>query len=185
MAIAYKNKIYTGKNITWNQIADFDTLYGRGQYSDFSAYFKTTDKIIKGHKYFMSADNIPLAGGTGALGCWYRNENNVATIWIRSKQTPIAEAPANMSGGVGQTGDHFWLYASRIYSSSNILLCDLTLMFGAGNEPTTADEFWSHFERKHYDYNTGESQPLFLISRKRKIKSDNSIITSHKTKIQD
>lgn len=167
--IGRKNKIYTGKNITWNQIADFGTLYGRGQYSDFSAYFKTTDKIIKGHKYFISSDNVVLTGGTGNLSCYYRNENNVPTTWIRSKELPIAEAPANMSGGVGQTGDHFWLYASRTYSASNILLCDLTLMFGAGNEPTTPEEFWSHFERKHYPYNTGTQQPLFTIGRKSKI----------------
>lgn len=45
-------------------------------------------------------------------------------------------------------------------------LFDLTQMFGAGNEPSTPEEFWSYFDHKLYPYNTGETQPLFKISRK-------------------
>ena len=56
------------------------------------------------------------------------------------------------------------------YSVSNVLvkpqLFDLTQMFGAGNEPTTPEEFWSYFDHKLYPYNAGETQPLFKISRK-------------------
>ena len=43
---------------------------------------------------------------------------------------------------------------------------DLTQMFGAGNEPSTPEEFWSYFDHKLYPYNPGETQPLFKISRK-------------------
>ena len=39
-------------------------------------------------------------------------------------------------------------------------------MFGAGNEPATPEEFWFYFDHKLYPYNTGETQPLFKISRK-------------------
>lgn len=45
-------------------------------------------------------------------------------------------------------------------------LFDLTQMFGAGNEPSTPEEFWSYFDHKIYPYNSGETQPLFKISRK-------------------
>lgn len=45
-------------------------------------------------------------------------------------------------------------------------LFDLTQMFGAGNEPATPEEFWTYFDHKLYPYNTGETQPLFKISRK-------------------
>ena len=47
-----------------------------------------------------------------------------------------------------------------------VMVMDLTQMFGAGNEPTTPEEFWSYFDHKLYPYNTGETQPLFKISRK-------------------
>ena len=43
---------------------------------------------------------------------------------------------------------------------------NLTKMFGAGNEPSTPEEFWSYFDHKLYPYNAGETQPLFKISRK-------------------
>ena len=46
------------------------------------------------------------------------------------------------------------------------MVMDLTQMFGAGNEPSTPEEFWSYFGHKLYPYNTGETQPLFKISRK-------------------
>lgn len=37
----------------------------------------------------------------------------------------------------------------------NIMLIDLTLMFGAGNEPATVEEFTSLFPLPYYDYNAG------------------------------
>lgn len=184
MVTAYKNKIYTGKTITWNQIADFGTLYGSGQYSEIFAYFKTTDKIIKGHKYFFSVDRVDASNINPSVGIWRRNENGEAKSWI-SSHTPIAEAPEDLVGGVGQIKGHFWVYARQERRVSNILLCDLTLMFGAGNEPTTVAEFWSHFDRKYYPYNTGESQPLFLISRKRKINSGDATLISYKSKTKE
>lgn len=36
------------------------------------------------------------------------------------------------------------------------MIIDLTVMFGAGNEPTTTDEFLSLFSLPNYDYNVGE-----------------------------
>ena len=39
-------------------------------------------------------------------------------------------------------------------------LFDLTLMFGAGNEPATVAEFEKLFPRDYYDYNAGEVIPF-------------------------
>lgn len=47
-----------------------------------------------------------------------------------------------------------------------VMVMDLTQMFGAGNEPATPAEFWTYFDHKLYPYNSGETQPLFKISRK-------------------
>ena len=56
------------------------------------------------------------------------------------------------------------------YTCTNLIykpqLFDLTQMFGAGNEPATPAEFWTYFDHKLYPYNSGETQPLFKISRK-------------------
>lgn len=42
------------------------------------------------------------------------------------------------------------------YVFSNPQIIDLTQMFGAGNEPTTVDEFKALFPNGYYDYNAGE-----------------------------
>ena len=38
----------------------------------------------------------------------------------------------------------------------NVNLIDLTLMFGAGNEPSTVEEFEALFPEAYYPYNAGE-----------------------------
>lgn len=42
----------------------------------------------------------------------------------------------------------------------NIMLIDLTLMFGAGNEPTAVDEFTSLFPLSYYPYDSGSLIPF-------------------------
>lgn len=51
-------------------------------------------------------------------------------------------------GGDKRVGDS-WSY-------SDIICVDLTQMFGAGNEPATAEEFEAMFPLPYYDYNPGE-----------------------------
>jgi len=48
--------------------------------------------------------------------------------------------------------------ASVTYSSDTayVCCCDLTVMFGEGNEPTTIEEFRAFFPNDYYPYNTGE-----------------------------
>lgn len=40
-------------------------------------------------------------------------------------------------------------------SAKQVMLVDLTLMFGAGNEPSTVEEFEALFPQLYYDYNVG------------------------------
>lgn len=42
------------------------------------------------------------------------------------------------------------------FTTDNAMAIDLTLMFGAGNEPSTVEEFESLFPLPYYDYNPGE-----------------------------
>lgn len=54
-----------------------------------------------------------------------------------------------------------------IYNVSNLMVIDLTQMFGAGNEPTTVNEYFARVGQVYIPYNTGEiidSQSTSLIS---------------------
>lgn len=219
---AYKNKIYTGKTITWNQLiqnGDFininDWVVEQGTYriADNEIAMVSTGKytymairqiiptslMVSGHKYLIDFDVPYITGGYHFVVGLHNG---------KMQQQPLERNPStgeafhvsafwspndNYINTMGQT-NRLMIYAannlqlgdnSYVMKLMNVQMFDLTLMFGAGNEPATAEEFWSHFERKVYPYNTGESQPLYLISRKRKIKSGNAMTTSYKTKIKE
>ena len=46
--------------------------------------------------------------------------------------------------------------AITIVDDTADMVCDLTLMFGSGNEPSTTADFTSMFDATHYAYNAGE-----------------------------
>ena len=46
----------------------------------------------------------------------------------------------------------------------DIICCDLTQMFGAGNEPTTVEEFRSLFPNDYYDYNVGQQMTVDQVN---------------------
>ena len=52
----------------------------------------------------------------------------------------------------------FYIYEDTTFTNTEIAftLIDLTLMFGAGNEPATVEEFESMFPLPYYEYNPGE-----------------------------
>ena len=71
-----------------------------------------------------------------------------------------------ISRPIGANGEFANGFGLRLYNAlnntvpsnfqlSNTLLIDLTLMFGAGNEPSTVEEFESMFPEPYYPYNEG------------------------------
>jgi len=66
---------------------------------------------------------------------------------------------------------------AAIILAKNIMVIDLTLMYGAGNEPTTVAQFRSMFPDNYYAYNTGETihVPMFSSIQNRVSKPDASI----------
>lgn len=176
MLTSYKRKIYTGKNITWNQLVDI---------SNFTA--KTILGNVVASK--RSNDTIHIEGSASSSGG--RNVWGITASLTANHKYYVYQSYANLAGPFlslsGQTSKYFqgefitcdtsgtYLFGYNIQANVQyntdiqIMLFDLTLMFGAGNEPTTPAEFWSHFGRKYYQYNTGETQPLFLIGRKNKV----------------
>lgn len=186
---SYKRKLYMGRNITWNQLVDKSKFQNVSSLSgisvtntnDGSVMFngtKTTSdavffscgtyQITANHKYYLCG--APEGSGnriyqlysvfipTGGASVYsFDNGNGVFFS---------GQATASGSGNIN-------ILISKNTVSKIVFtpqLFDLTLMFGAGNEPTTPTEFWSHFGRKYYPYNVGETQPLFTIGRKSQIK---------------
>lgn len=117
---------------------------------------------INGHKYYYGIDcKASKAMFLGGLLFGARDITPSATAFTRF---------SGVTTYTGATGAHY-LYmcfgsgATRVVGDSfdvrNIFLCDLTLMFGAGNEPTSVAEFEALYPGVFYSYNTGE-----LVSNK-------------------
>lgn len=187
--VSYKRKIYTGKNITWNQLVDKSKFQNVSSLSGISvintndgsvmfdgtktksdaAFFSCgTYQITANHKYYLCG--APEGSGNGIYqlysvftptgGSAVYSFDNGSGVFFSGQAT--ASGSGNLNIIISQNTVSKIVFTPQLF--------DLTLMFGAGNESTTPAEFWSHFGRKYYPYNVGESQPLFLIGRKNKIK---------------
>lgn len=186
---SYKRKLYMGKNIEWNQLLDKSkypattttngvtfTNNGDGSITVNGTAGSTTNvwhrlnanvEIPVGHKVLIGG------GVTGAYWSSYLfYDDSDATYGIDSpgggKIYTVQTSPVKPI-----------LFVAKGYTVSNITfkpqIFDLTQMFGAGNEPATLEEFWSYFDHKLYSYNSGETQPLFKISRKSQWGSNGSV----------
>lgn len=175
--VSYKRKLYMGRTIEWNQLlgrTNRARVTNNGvtvELKDDGSYVvngTATDTVIiqletsnfstvTGHKYLVTG--CPKNGSmktfrmSDARSGQYTDFGD-GVIFVASVGNVTSNSIAVTSG----------------YTCTNLIykpqLFDLTQMFGAGNEPTTPEEFWSYFDHKLYPYNAGETQPLFKISRK-------------------
>ena len=121
-------------------------------------------KTIKNHVYYGSydakSDNI-IGTGVGLLfqqtGAASSNTSVAKGALTTSFQlyegiaTMADDAPTmRVSLGVSASS-----YTGETFQVKNVFLVDLTLMFGAGNEPTTVKEFTDLFPLPYYKYNAG------------------------------
>lgn len=100
--------------------------------------------LISGHKYLIKVDY-----DTTSLNDIYYNASGLGTFRNSSIIT------ANASG----SKDIYFVSTNTSLAldfTTSIQLFDLTLMFGAGNEPTTVVEFNRLFPEPYYEYNAGE-----------------------------
>lgn len=173
---SYKRKLYMGRNIEWNQLLDR------------SKYRATTTK--NGVTFTNNGDGTITANGTATADEWFKITSETSPPLQLGHKMFLIGCPSGggwssylmrllSSNDDAGNGKIFSANAEEIrlhifiksgYTATNLKfkpqLFDLTQMFGAGNEPATPAEFWSYFDHKLYPYNTGETQPLFKISRK-------------------
>ena len=190
---SYKRKLYMGRSIEWNQLFD-KSKYPATTTTNGVTFTNNGDgTIIVNGTCELSAGYVGLylyghprpeegekiGHKYGVFGCPSGGSNSTYRI-----NASIRNSDGSYSGGFSDTGGgnisksaiiegqyilcEIAIYAG--YTANSLIfkpqLFDLTQMFGAGNEPTTPEEFWFYFDHKLYPYNTGETQPLFKISRK-------------------
>lgn len=179
---SYKRKLYMGRNIEWNQLfinsrtsAGTITLQNQNgiitingtsgtsyiNFDDLSDAMNQTHSYLFYLKILNNPDNLSLYYG------WLNRGHMLTTTIADGEACVILTQPSNyitLSKTTGISG----FTAGTVFNNVKIavMVMDLTQMFGAGNEPTTPEEFWSYFDHKLYPYNPGETQPLFKISRK-------------------
>ncbi len=184
---SYKRKLYMGSNIEWNQLFTNSVTSSNGvtilQNQDgtmtlngttnktYINFTNLSDAMNQVHKYLLclkilnNPDSVSFAYG-------WLNRSGMRTDIISNGEscTICNQTETLIQGGKGNGLSGF--AAGTVFNNVKIaaMVMDLTQMFGAGNEPTTPEEFWSYFDHKLYPYNAGETQLLFKISRKRLIK---------------
>lgn len=163
---SYKRKLYMGRTIEWNQLVQ-------------NPNFSNTVVDTKDHVDFRIRQNISPYTDWVSLNV---SSPTIVNAFFMATSTGYGEmihngATKNIWFGEFVVVKSHKYYATLNFTSANPLiiggvvydkaqLFDLTQMFGAGNEPSTPEEFWSYFDHRLYPYNPGETRPLFKISRK-------------------
>ena len=157
-----------GNTLVWNQLAkelnstNWLAVSATVSYSDgictltpsgFNGIISADVDIIVNHKYLMlgdftNADNQPVYFYIGAIGSY--------NAGIRIPQTSVLTRQS-MIYTATETGKIYVRNNSStgVVTIKNLMLIDLTQMFGAGNEPTTVDDFTSLFPLSYYPYDSG------------------------------
>lgn len=129
---------------TLNGTATTDTQF-------FGLYQTTAPKII-GHKYLCK-------------GCYSLNPTypyGVAALWF-SEGINAINAIVTITSAEQQSLYFYWNVRSGSVCNNIVVrpqIFDLTLMFGAGNEPSTVAEFEALYNAPYYPYNAGEIRSL-------------------------
>ncbi len=166
-----------GKSIVWNQLFNM-SQNNRVDGGQFEINFDSQTVTLNGN----SGNNawlsiIPDDGAFASLNL--KKHQYIYKIFVVENQSAesirfgflnrgfVANIPANYTGQVnfvctvsdpekGKTIGFSGLQANTNYAIKIVLTaCDLTLMFGAGNEPT-AEQFEAMFPAESYPYNPGE-----------------------------
>lgn len=126
---------------------------------------------IVGHKYLMTA-RVKLTSATEASPYFkiaFAGSTAYAALNTNWQYLSfIATSPSSVASSLDIIDERAsdW----DVVQISNVCLIDLTQMFGAGNEPSTVEEFTSRFPNPYYAYNAGQllsSKSASMILRRR------------------
>lgn len=155
-----------GKSIAWNQLCNPDEFsYHGSKVSESDGIVTITEcesnnrykagfvAVTKGHKYFQTVKI--KSDGTNPVGF-----QNYLFLDLSDKTSSAEFTRLAVVGTCTESGSTLvQLFSSNATDyqivKNSFMLFDLTLLFGAGNEPT-AEQFEAMFPAESYPYNTGE-----------------------------
>ena len=135
-----------GKSLVWGQLLKIGKRY--------------FESVIKDHFYLLRGvanvtEKADIYGYVRPTGFTINTQANIGKFDVGThKINRIIQAKENNSGS--NTGDaNFWCSSGNA-TFDNLNLFDLTAMFGAGNEPSTVEEFEVMFPDDYYPYSEPE-----------------------------
>lgn len=120
---------------------------------------RTNTQTKSGHKYYASIDVETPANSIAFILGWGAGQNKTIDV------TPNVKERHAVIFNPSVDSVSFYIYPfsttatvedGSIAYISNVILIDLTKMYGAGNEPATVAEFKAQFPLDYYEYNAGE-----------------------------
>ena len=160
-------KMY-GDTVVWNQLVNgnghsqnITFSNGKFTYSDYASEvlnLNTNLTLISGHKYYAKASK-PF-NNVYVLCYTYDTTHRLFGVGNANTDEVVLDTIVTCN----YTASNYRLYVSRYGATSDtpvsnyegyVMLIDLTQMFGAGNEPSTVEEFKAMFPLDYYPYDEG------------------------------
>ena len=168
-----------GKTIVWNQLlqpctnyVSYNNAYTKVSYEDDCAVLTVIDaSATNGYSYgFAYPSNYTVVPNHKYYIC--------ASLCASKECTIFCEYATDLRLRLGSLDSNTWTKLSMLYTptdaiskrgllymdnnsvgdtlkAKNMMIVDLTKMFGAGNEPSTVEEFEAMFPEDYYPYNEG------------------------------
>ncbi len=178
---SYKNKIFTGRSVLWNQ------LFNQANVTEVTInnvkWTNPNNGTIRAEGAASAESLLDITAAVSSIdvahkvlvkGCPYGGSASTYFIGVYGSNNTLVgiDTGAGIIVNYG-TGFQIKLGIDNGLASYNPVfrpqVYDLTLMFGEGSEPSSLAEFQSYFGNSTYAYETGITQPLMRISHKRKI----------------
>lgn len=188
-----------GGTVVWNQLVDTSSPYVKGGKLSVNeniftltpsentvdmweiGFLSTVYTRKANHKYYVSID--VKSGNTGFVtydGLWLLDAMNALDASKTDWQT-LKGVINSSSDAVGSGSFSFRKYYEETkapVSIRNFVCCDLTVMFGAGNEPSI-EAFEAMFPADYYPYNAGELLSVEGLSAHVMRDADNNVIGNY------
>lgn len=147
------------------------------QMRDVSGFVRDVSRVIAGHVYYFSAisaaDADVPSGGYIRWRLYTMSDGVLKTLatlqFTESGAHKLATRftssyNAVSDGTSGNTEGNLWTYRDVVGGASgnlgDMMLIDLTQMFGSGNEPTTVAEFEAMYPESYYPYSAPTLKPV-------------------------
>lgn len=169
-----------GKTVVWNQLIENGNFVDTTGWSTYGGTIATSNNVctftasdavvntsrlqtnlatVTGHKYYTTVS----FKSSKSTSIYVKTDGNASLVLTTNIQADTFTTLQLVSNAVGNNGTLMRMYLNAggefaegdTIEISNVMVFDLTLMFGAGNEPTL-EQFKALFPNDYYPYNAGE-----------------------------